>query len=327
MRHELVMPHGRTDAQPLRHNYAMPPGAAISRRTIGTSGTAQIEDSVVAHDQPPSGYSAHHQIVLPYDGLFEFQVGSRAPLLDATRTLFVAGGRDFADRHPASGIGHSAIIINPAPAVLEELIGCDDDARCAFDKMSEPATPRLRLITHRLRALGQRRAAPLESDDLVLAAMREALRRTELPAVPPRLVARAKEYLHAAALQPVTLNEVAQAVGASPVYLSQAFTRAEGVPLYRYHLHLRVAHAIRALDLCDDITRLALDTGFSSHSHFSATFKTLFGITPSAVRSLLNKGAAKPNLTFRQALDSAGSDTVDGRLALRALACHQHPGA
>ena len=34
----------------------------------------------------------------------------------------------------------------------------------------------------------------------------------------------------------------------------------------------------------DDLTALALDTGFSSHSHFTAVFRRTFGSTPSAFR-------------------------------------------
>jgi AraC-like DNA-binding protein len=37
----------------------------------------------------------------------------------------------------------------------------------------------------------------------------------------------------------------------------------------------------------DDLTLLALDCGFSSHSHFSAAFSRAFGITPSRLRRQL----------------------------------------
>jgi AraC-like DNA-binding protein len=32
------------------------------------------------------------------------------------------------------------------------------------------------------------------------------------------------------------------------------------------------------------LTEVALDLGYSSHSHFSAAFRALFGVTPSSVR-------------------------------------------
>jgi len=33
-----------------------------------------------------------------------------------------------------------------------------------------------------------------------------------------------------------------------------------------------------------DITTIALDAGFASHSHFTLHFRTLFGVTPVALR-------------------------------------------
>jgi AraC family transcriptional regulator len=36
-----------------------------------------------------------------------------------------------------------------------------------------------------------------------------------------------------------------------------------------------------------DLSRLALDLGYSSHSHFTAAFRRSFGTPPSAARKLL----------------------------------------
>src|ERR1700730_9588289 len=66
------------------------------------------------------------------------------------------------------------------------------------------------------------------------------------------------------------------------VYLTQAFQQIEGLPLYRYQLQLRLARALDLLGDNADLTSLALDLGFSSHSHFSAAFKRAYGQTPSA---------------------------------------------
>ena len=43
----------------------------------------------------------------------------------------------------------------------------------------------------------------------------------------------------------------------------------------------------RALDLvadCEDVSALALDLGFSSHSHFTAAFRQAYGRTPTGFR-------------------------------------------
>jgi AraC family transcriptional regulator len=82
----------------------------------------------------------------------------------------------------------------------------------------------------------------------------------------------------------VTLAEIAAQVGVSPVYLTQIFQRVEGIPLYRYQLRLRLARALQLLNDYDDVTELALELGFSSHSHFTAAFKQAYGQTPSTFR-------------------------------------------
>jgi len=58
----------------------------------------------------------------------------------------------------------------------------------------------------------------------------------------------------------------------------------EGLPLYRYQLRLRLARALDLLAQYDDLTALSLDLGFSSHSHFSAAFRAVYGRSPSKFR-------------------------------------------
>jgi AraC-like DNA-binding protein len=98
------------------------------------------------------------------------------------------------------------------------------------------------------------------------------------------LIRRTKEYLEATLSGRVKLADVARAVGASPAYLTDVFTRVEGASLHQYLTHLRLARALVELPHADCLTTLALETGFSSHSHFSAVFRRRFGITPSEFR-------------------------------------------
>src|SRR3984957_16882063 len=95
-----------------------------------------------------------------------------------------------------------------------------------------------------------------------------------------KLVDRAKLVLSSDLARRWTLAEIATEVGVSPVYLTQVFQQVEGLPLYRYQLQLRLARALALLGDYDDLTHLALDLGFSSHSHFSAAFKQAYFKTP-----------------------------------------------
>ena len=62
------------------------------------------------------------------------------------------------------------------------------------------------------------------------------------------------------------------------------FQQLEGMPLYRYQLRLRLARALALLGDYDSLTSLALELGFSSHSHFSAAFRQAYGQTPSSFK-------------------------------------------
>jgi AraC family transcriptional regulator len=82
-----------------------------------------------------------------------------------------------------------------------------------------------------------------------------------------------------------TIAQIAHEISGSPVYLTQVFQQAEGLPLYRYHRRLRLARALDLIATREDISTLAQDLGFSSHSHFSAAFRQHYGVTPTEFRS------------------------------------------
>jgi AraC-like DNA-binding protein len=109
-----------------------------------------------------------------------------------------------------------------------------------------------------------------------------------------RLVERAKTYLAAELGRSITLAEVARAAGASPGYLTELFRAVEGLPLHAYLNALRLSRALTELPAADDLTELALDLGFSSHSHFSARFRRAFGLTPSEFRRTSRRRSPPP---------------------------------
>jgi AraC-like DNA-binding protein len=54
--------------------------------------------------------------------------------------------------------------------------------------------------------------------------------------------------------------------------------------LHQYVTQLRLSRTLAEIPHTHDLTALALDVGFSSHSHFSAAFRRAFGMTPSQFR-------------------------------------------
>ncbi len=82
-----------------------------------------------------------------------------------------------------------------------------------------------------------------------------------------------------------SLSDLANRLACSEFHLSRAFSAAVGVSLHRYRDQLRLRSALQRLADSDDaLTTIALDLGYSSHSHFGARFRQAFGLTPSRYR-------------------------------------------
>lgn len=101
------------------------------------------------------------------------------------------------------------------------------------------------------------------------------------------LAARVQRYLILHSSERVRLGDVGRAVGASPGHVSEVFREIVGISPYRYQLQLRLTRASELLSKQDDLARLALDLGFSSHSHFTTAFRQRFGDTPEKYRARL----------------------------------------
>lgn len=80
------------------------------------------------------------------------------------------------------------------------------------------------------------------------------------------------------------LEDLAALAGVSVYHLCRTFHARTGLTVHRYRNRLRLRAALARLAGPVDLTELALDLGFSSHSHFTAAFRAEFGIPPSQVR-------------------------------------------
>ena len=245
------------------------------------------------------GFSADFQIALPYRGLFVWHVGGEDVVADANQLLFVRGGESF---RLTTG-GFAELIITPDPEVLAEIARANGRAlfeHPLFRRRTWRVDPRLQhLRTRFLHWVRTAQPEPLQAEETVLALLRAALQQSERGDVrcgttSSRLLRRTKEVLHARLSERVRLGDVARAVSASPAYLTDLFRRVEGTSLHQYLTQLRLAHALVELPHTDDLTTLALDLGFSSHSHFSYAFRRGFGCTPSQYRESTRGRSARP---------------------------------
>jgi AraC family transcriptional regulator len=242
--------------------------------------------SVAGHSPMPAGFEPAYQLVLPYAGLFSYTVGQQSWLLDSSKILLIRPGWEYVDGQPLKGLGHASLLINPARSMVDEIFGPSGGSPSDGFRFGEArSSPTLWLLTQYFLAEADSGLSEIEADEWMIRTLSLAAGQPRTNLRPStRTIRRAKEFLHAHGFERVTLSRIAEAVGVSPVYLSNAFARTEGVPLYQYQLYLRLIRSLQELRDCDDITELALNLGFSSHSHFGAAFRRTFGLSPSDYR-------------------------------------------
>lgn len=99
------------------------------------------------------------------------------------------------------------------------------------------------------------------------------------------LATRARRVLAERGPRPLRVTDLARALDCSPFHLIHTFRRVEGTTICAHHAQVRLrAAAIRLIAAPGgDLSSLALDFGFSSHSHFTAAFRRAFGMTPSTL--------------------------------------------
>lgn len=259
-----------------------------ARRTLheGCAGSV-VHVSRSAPNAPKEGCTSAWGIALPLAGVFQWKVGQSVSMIDPNCVLFISQGQVFSEAHPIENRGHAAVIAVPAQAVLDEFCrGRRPDRTTHFQSMTRLAPPRAQMLARQLCCLS-RSSGSLAGDELMIAFLEETFGDfAPKPSRSSHCVARkAKELLHEHSYRRLSLADASQAIGVTPIYLTQAFKRSEGVPLYKYQMRLRLARALNELPDCESIIDLALELGFSSHSHFSAAFTSLYNMPPSEFRA------------------------------------------
>ena len=296
--------HGASVFQP----YRPPVGDEPIRRTrLWDGDAALVEDLQCSHHREIRSFSPQFQVCFPYRGLFVWHVGDDDVVADPNQTLFVSGGEEYRVTQPGSP-DYAELIVTPDPELLCEIAGVADDRLAShplFRRRSRRAD--LDLLSMRARVLNHARSGePLAADEVVIGVLRRAFAAAApIPCSTSssrKLVGRAKEYVQEHLSTPLRLRQIAGAVGASAPYLTDLFRKNEGVPLHRYVTQLRLARSLVELPHATDLTTLAFDIGFSSHSHFTAAFRKAFGCTPSQFRTSLRKHDGRaPQMTSARA--------------------------
>jgi AraC-like DNA-binding protein len=227
-------------------------------------------------------------LVFPYRGVYVRHLGCNDAVAEANQVLFFNQAESYRVSHPVGG-GDACLSLQIDEPLLRELVPkrqVREGAALAFREQRLRIDPRAQVLVALLRhSLIGKVGETLEAETLALTLVRRALGERTSHTVRAsfgrrKLVDRTKLVLSSDLGRRWTLAEIAVEVGVSPVYLTQVFQHVEGVPLYRYQLRLRLARALDLLGRYDDLSRLSMDLGFSSHSHFSSAFRQAYGRTP-----------------------------------------------
>jgi AraC family transcriptional regulator len=240
-------------------------------------------------------------IVMPHGVPFVLCQGRHRTVVDPNSYLFFNGAEPYRASHPF-GCGDHGSYLFLSPGTLVETLGEIDPSVQGrpdrpFAAMQAPSRPGAYLAERLLLRLA--RMTPtvdtLTLEELALDLARSAFSAlfaatggrsaTGHPAHGRELSEAVKELLVERLREPMSLGAIASELGVSPSYLERTFRRDSGMPIYRYRKRLRLRGSLLAVLEADrELARIALDFGFSSHSHFTAAFRREFGISPRDLR-------------------------------------------
>jgi AraC-like DNA-binding protein len=240
-----------------------------------------------------------HVIGFPLSGTYRLHQGAQSLLVDSNQVMFFNANVGYRTSHP-HGFGDSGGSLILRADLLAEILGLHgagaEASEPPFASTHRSSSPRVQLLVwlllRRLSIVTERE--DLFVEELAIRIAEEALRpfrghaglagrsntrgQRRLEAVE-----KVKDKLAETLTRNTHLEEMAALAGCSPFHLCRAFRRVTGMSMTAYRTRLRHGAALERLD--EDLATLALDLGFSSHSHFTESFRRLFGVAPSAVRA------------------------------------------
>ncbi|MFG0331676.1 MAG: helix-turn-helix transcriptional regulator [Phycisphaerales bacterium] len=249
-------------------------------------------------------------ITIPRRGVYVKHVESDAVVIDPNHMIFHEEGEVYRLSHPY-GCGDDGVWIWIDDSLLRDLLASHDpeahDRAAHFRAGSIPLASDLVLLERQLiRLLARSHSIErLEVEEALIHFVDRALeRQARAGGVAPdrrarrstraahaKIAERAQAFLAADPGARPGLDEIADAAHVSVSHLCRVFRRMTGSSLHAYQSRLRMRAGLdRVLDGEDNLTNLAFDLGYSSHSHFTNAFRREFGVTPSAVRDSSGRG-------------------------------------
>ncbi len=280
----------------------------LTFRTLYDSPMIRVRDYICCEAgdaKSPEEHSDVNSVVLMRHGAFSKHFRRRHITADVNNAVFFSKDSTYRVSHPADS-GDRGTTFDVSPRILSDIVrelylAVDEHPDNPFPFDIGPCNADV-FWRHRdfVRRLEGAESEPLETlwadvtglqlmaDVLEAAFERHGVIRRKRPTTVSDHAERteaAKTYLASRMSEAVTLEDVAGAVFASPFNFARIFQQQTGLPIHRYLTLLRLRASLeRIADTGTELTSIALDLGFSSHSHFTDVFRREFGETPSEVR-------------------------------------------
>ncbi len=247
----------------------------------------------VFHD---AGRARGHLVVFPREPV-EIRQVKREPVIANSNVVVLYNKDQEYERRQVSPWGDRCEFLNIKPELLRDLIrpyreSIDDRVEQPFEFPSFVSSSKLVLKQRQLVDLAdnfrndgdvlawESSAIDLLADSIGEAFKSTKLKRQSLSGEQQDLVINAQDYLSVHFQKHFSLETMAAAIDSSPYHLCRTFKKFTGMTVHAYLTHIRMRTALEWVREIDNLTRIALDLGYSSHSHFSAVFKRCFGLTP-----------------------------------------------
>ena len=277
----------------------------ISRKTLFENGWLQIG---VFEARPASDACGEverqslNAVALPLSGVFSKHDRPGQHVIGTpSHAVFFAADRPYRIGFPG-GIGDRAITLRFGHELAPEQLDLSATGDClASQGLLSPRAMMLRNVLWRRLQHCDADEFEIETQALDLLDMSlRSVRTADLPVRPAaqvrrmRAVERVKEAVALAPADKWRVAKLARIANMSPFHLCHAFRQITGTSVHDYVLRERLAYALDAvLERSADLTTIAFDAGFASHSHFTARFRRFFGSTPDQIRRIATAGRAQ----------------------------------
>lgn len=220
----------------------------------------------------------HHQIVLPVAGILDMEVAGARGRVGEGRGVLVADGMPHSFR--SAGTNRFVVLDVPAGGLVPEAAAHACDAFFPIDAALDG------LVRYLAAEAADRPLDPVLAHHAAGLLLRALESRRPTPAVPDDPVARALTLMAERCEEPLTVAELAAAVGLAPSRFHERFRAQTGTTPARRLAELRLNRAealLRAGDL--SLAEVALAVGFSDQSALTRSLRRRRGTTPGALRN------------------------------------------